>query len=216
MIARDIDRRSTSYVPGGVRSLVSWVVLLLLARVAPAAAGVEDSAPFPVARHSIGLSVIAHGGTVDGQNEGGVGPNLELALGDRRWQYFVELGVQIETLGPRPWATAGYQGRGGVGVRWLARSFDLEDGAFEMNLEAAAAVETFWWRNGDRLTRPELSAGFSWQIRFYGSQFTFRSSARVYFAPDRDSPMVACRGTCSAPTSGASPTGLLGIMGFAW
>jgi hypothetical protein len=189
--------------------------LLILALSAGTASAEVDDELAPMPHRQKTLSILGRAGVLAGQNEGGVGPNLELALGSGRWQYFVEGALLVETFGPEAWHFAGYQGRGGVGVRWLARSFEeLGDGT-ELALEAFAAVEHFWWSDGDRLTRPDFGAGFSWQIRELDGRHALRVSTRVYFAPDRDSKMAICRGVCDAP-SGSISSGIIATMGVAW
>ncbi len=146
-----------------------------------------------------------------------MGPGLELALGSGRWQYFGELAlahVDTETT-----MASGWMGRGGLGVRWIARQFQPEPGgAVELFLEAVTGVERYWWQDGGQLTRPDLGAGVGMQVRVWALHgLTLRLDTRVVFTPsDRDAALVACRGGgCPAGTS-TSVAGFVGGLGVGW
>jgi hypothetical protein len=166
---------------------------------------------------------MAHGTRIGGMTEGGFGPGLEFALGRGRVQYVAE--ASLATAGFESWhADAsdqridGWQGRAGIDVRWLARSFELDSsGAVEMYMEATTGLERYWWHGGGRLTRPDFGAGAGLDVRaFKRPHLTVRFDFRVMFTPsDTDSALVACRGTCPA-TMGMSTAGLLGGMGVSW
>lgn len=149
---------------------------------------------------------------------------LELALGSGRWQYFLE-GALSHTdagstmAGAPEYDAHGWTGRGGAGVRWLARQFVPDpDGAVELYLEAFTGIERYWWQDGGELTRPDLGAGIGMQVRawsFHG--LTMRLGMRVVFTPtDRDTALVSCRGSgCPVGTS-TSVAGLVAHLGVAW
>lgn len=191
--------------------------LTCVASVAHADDGEEEVVPMP--RHAATLAIAGYSGKLSGLSEGGWGPNLELALGHRRWQYFVELGAAKVSIGPEGHETDGSQVRGGVGVRWLARSFEIDRfGAVEMHLEAITGLEKFWWDDGNRLVRPDLGVGVGYQLRHFGKhdKLAFRLSARVMFAPaDRTAATALCRGTCTMPAS-TSNAGLGAVFGVQW
>jgi len=198
-----------------------WVSLALVLASAQAGA---DGHYVPVASHSISLGFSGHGTHIDGASETGGGPTLELALGVGRWQPFVE--GMISTAGVGSWTMPavddrvdGWMGRGGLGLRWIARQFRPDpSGAIELYLQAIAGVEKFWWHDGTRLTRPDVGVGFGTQIRvfpFHG--FTTRIDVRLLFTPtDRESAWVSCRGTCTAATNDGSAAGFMTGMQFGW
>jgi hypothetical protein len=172
-------------------------------------------------KRSIGVSFGGGASRLAGRSVGGFGPTVDLAIGDGRFQYFLEASLWWASVsGDNAKNVTGLEGRGGVGVRWLAKSFVMEgDGAIELVLEAFAGVEEFVWNRGGRLTRPDLGAGWAWQVRFRQKQFLFRSFARVYFAPsDPDLATEICRGPCTMTTPSASTwsSGLMAGMGVAW
>jgi hypothetical protein len=188
----------------------------------PALAEVDDEALSPLAKRSITVGVGGHNGKLAGLDENGWGPNLELAIGRPRWQYFAEGGVARVKLGPVGDRTPGFKWRGGVGVRWLARSFELGDrGSIDMQLEAFTGVSRFQFEDLPRFTRPDLGFGVGYQVRgFFGDerrkQAGLRVTMRVYFAPTSDVleeiKMIACRGTCPT-TAGTSNSGLMAGFG---
>ena len=172
-------------------------------------------------KRTVGVFFGGGGGGFGKLSVGGFGPTLDLAVGDGRFQYFAEASLWWVSAGAgEDKNVTGLEARAGGGVRWLARSFVMErDGAIELVLEAFAGVEQFWWNRGGRLTRPDLGAGWAWQVRMRKSQFMFRSTARVFFAPtDPDLSTQICRGECPMATPSASTwsSGLMASMGVAW
>jgi hypothetical protein len=168
--------------------------------------------------HALGLAFAGHASHIGATNEGGMGANLEGALGLDRTQYFAEVMLASATLDGMP-DVNGYFGRAGVGARWLARQFQPErGGGIEMFLEAVTGVERYWWRDGGTLTRPDLGLGVGVQLRAWQVHgATLRIGSRVMFAPtDRESSLVACRGTgCPAGTA-TSVAGFVTTVGVAW
>lgn len=160
---------------------------------------------------ALAVGFFDHDSEVGGMHESGIGADVEGALGHDRTQFFAELTVmsaKIETMdGPR-----GTFGRGGAGVRWLARQFQPErDLGVELFLEAVTGVERYWWNGGGQLTRPDLGIGVGTQVRIWEvHNLTVRMTARVMFAPtDPSSSLIACRGNgCPVGTSGS-------VAGFA-
>ncbi len=194
--------------------------LLLVASAARA-----DDDPFhAVPSHSLAAAFVAHTSQIGSDVEGGEGAGVECALGSGRWQYFAEGSLDHtdagSTMAGAPEYDAhGWRGRGGVGVRWIARQFVPEPGgAMELYLEAVTGVERYWWQDGGELTRPDLGAGIGMQIRawaFHG--LALRLGARVVFPPtDRGGPLVACRGSGCPMGTSTSPAGLGLTLGVAW
>lgn len=160
---------------------------------------------------AVGLAWTGFAVPVAGEQTSGGGAILDAALGRRRWQGFAELGVI------RLHDHLGELGRGGLGVRWLARQWVPQaGGAVEMFLSSGAGLERYWWRDGSRALRPDVFAGVGLQLRalaFHG--LTFRYELRVVFAPtEQPQAMVACRGDCAMP--GASSSGFEVRVGLAW
>lgn len=209
-----------------MRSAARAVLLLLallapIAPIAPArAASAEVEEPPPVPRRAIAVGVTGLGATVGGLSLGGGGPTFEIALGAGRWQYFGEAALMWVAVGPGPDRLGGVLGRAGVGVRWLARSLAIDaSGGIEMNLEASSGLQHYQWVQGGRLTRPDLGAGVSWQVRMYRRPgLTIRFSLRALFTPTDDGAAIAaaCRGTCAKASSPARTPGFMGGLGVAW
>jgi len=175
-----------------------------------------------VAGFSLGVGVIGHASYVGEQPETGYGPGLEAALGSGRIQLFGEASLSYVSL--QTWTSSsydthivGWMGRGGLGVRWLARQLELERGfGAEMYLLAAGGYERIAWRGGGTLDRPDLDVGFAVQVRSWQHpRMATRIEARVVFTPnDSSSAMIACRGTC--PASSGPASGLMTGLVFAW
>jgi hypothetical protein len=207
-----------------VRTVIA--VCLVAVTVAAAPARAETDPPKTVdgmwvwPRRSIGVFLGGGGSRLAGHSVGGLGPTVDLAVGDGRFQYFGELSLWFASVGAGTGqSVSGVEARAGVGVRWLARSFVMErDGAIEMILEAVSGVEQFWWKQGGRLTRPDFGAGWGWQVRLRKHKFAFRTSARVFFAPsDPDDATAICRGECmQKPSAESWSSGLMVNMGAAW
>ena len=189
-----------------------------IALLLPLVAGSARADAFePAPGRAAWLGLVGHATRIGGEVDGGMGPGLELALGSGRWQYFGEATlarVDIDTT-----MATGWQGRGGLGVRWIARQFQPEPGGgVELFLEAVTGVERYWWHDGGQLTRPDLGAGFGMQVRAWSLHgLTLRLAMRVVFTPtDRDASLISCRGSgCPVGTS-TSVAGLGGGLGVAW
>jgi hypothetical protein len=190
---------------------------VILVAVLAGPAGADDELP-PLPDRAVTLSVMGHAGRIGGVTEGGLGPNVEVAFGQRRWQYFAEGNVSWVSLGQDDARISGKAVRGGAGIRWLARAFELGDrGSIDLHLEAFAGVTRFDFDAMDRIVRPDLGVGVGYQIRgrWHGgrSQAAFRISARIYFAPtDREVATAVCRGTCPT-SSGVDNSGLMAVFG---
>jgi hypothetical protein len=193
-------------------------IFLLLAVAAPAHADVETSKVRPFPSSSMTVGVVGHAGKLAGITEGGWGPMIEFAIGGGRWQYLAEASLQWGHLGPDD-EIDGRRVRGGLGVRWLARSFELGTrGAIDMHLEAVAGMSRYDFDGMDRIVRPDLGVGVGYLIRAFGhmrvNQAGLRVSARIFFAPtDRESVMAACAGTCPTMTNANTNTGFMGVFG---
>jgi hypothetical protein len=194
--------------------------MLLLAGAAHA----DDDAFHATPAHAVGVAFVLHVSNIGGEVESGPGAGLELALGSGRWQYFAEGMMAHADLGSTmagapEYDAHGWMGRGGIGVRWLARQMVPDPGgAVELYLEAVTGLERYWWHSGGELTRPDLGAGIGMQIRAWQLRgFTLRIGTRVMFAPtDREAVLVACRGSGCPVTTGASVAGLAVNVGVAW
>lgn len=199
-----------SCVPIRVRFVALLVVLLALARSAAADDGVAS-----VPRRMVALSVVGQGIPVDGLGQGGGGPNFEVALGEGRWQYFVEAGLMWVGVRSAGQDVDGVLARGGFGVRWIARSFELDSsGGVELLLEAVSGLEQFWWLQGGRLTRPDIGAGVAWQVRLYRRpRLAIRIGVRAMVAPQARSLISTCD-TCTRHTAGTP--GIMASFGVAW
>jgi hypothetical protein len=153
-------------------------------------------------------------GALDGVTENGYGPTLELALGAGRTQYFLEGGVGWMTRGNHI-REPGFMVRGGLGARYIARSFDFQgEGAIEMTLDGLVGAEKTWWRD-DAIVRPDFVLGVGLQMRKYGDPHVMiRASIRVFFAPTPgDDPMTAARDT--TPAAALTNGGLMFAVGVA-
>jgi hypothetical protein len=201
----------------------AWA-LVVVAAVAGRARADDDSDVVPFRRWSVGASFYGHAGHLDGKSASAFGPAIELARGSGRVQYFAEGSAAFASLGgadtiamnpPHGWVD-GYELRGGLGLRWLARQFPLGDrAALEMHLEVVAGVESFRWFATRDVTRPDIGFGWAWNVRLF-RRFSFHETARVVFSPsdrvDAIAP-VACRG-CT-PTSSVPSAALMVMLGVA-
>jgi hypothetical protein len=210
-----------------VCALTFCTVLALVASAAVAAAAddtdepdedEEDAAFVAFPARSIALRFTGHGTRIGGRSETGVGSSLELALGSRRWQYFVEGGIASAGIFMPDGARVG--GRmldGGLGARWLARQFRPESGGgVELFLQALAGAQRYFLERTARLTRPVLAFGFGLQGRLYRRpRLAFRIDARLLFTPSgREDALVACGSRCMAEAG--SSTGFSAGVGIAW
>jgi hypothetical protein len=197
---------------------VALSVLAVIAVTGLARAEGEDRDPIPMQGRTVALGIMGHGGRYLGHDEGGFGPYLEVAATSRRWSYFAELGAT--KLASKDTERTGLFPRGGIGVRWLARSFLFDGhGGIDMNLEAFAGLGQLRWDHGEHVLRPDLGVGVGYQIRLLKPwKLALRVSARAYFAPNDHSaaPMAVCRGTCSTEVPRSSSSGLMALFGFVW
>ncbi len=148
-----------------------------------------------------------------GQPNRNFGASVELSLDRARWQYFTELGMAGVSFGPD--FADGYAGtmvRAGVGARYVARRFAIARMSFDLGFEAVAALQDIEWENGERDTRPELGAGFSWTFVF-PNRIGVRTSVRAFVTPAPTSEL-ACRGPC--PTTDDLTSGYMLLTGVAW
>ena len=197
---------------------VHRIALGILLLSATAWAEGDDDGFVPAPSHSLAIGGIGHASHLGSSQEGGMGGDFEAALGTGRSQVFGELTVASASLDSMP-SEHGTFGRAGTGVRWLARQFQPDrGGGVEMYLEAVAGVERYWWQDGGRMTRPDLGVGVGMQMRAWGFHgLTMRLGSRLLFAPtDRESSLVACRGTgCPVGTS-TSIAGFMTGIAIAW
>lgn len=190
---------------------------LVLVSATAFAEGDERFEPAPGMAVAVGFAV--QDSQIGALHESGLGVDAEGALGTGRTQFFGELSalsaaIDVPMNGPR-----GTFGRGGVGVRWLARQFQPErEFGFELYLEAVAGVERFWWDGGGQLTRPDLGIGIGWQLRSWElHNVTMRTGMRVMFAPtDPGSSLVACRGSGCPTGMNGSVAGIMGGLSIGW
>ena len=179
--------------------LVAGILLL-------ASAATADDEVTSVKRVTAALYFSGHGGAINGVSEGGMGPAVELAGGFGRTQVFLEGGIAWTTLGAVEPFETGFMVRGGVGARWIARSFELDhEGAVEMTFNGLVGVQRIWWDESeqppDDLTRPEFGLGVGLQMRkFKNPHVSIRFEMRVFFAPsDRETTTAArCAGECAS------------------
>ena len=190
---------------------------LLLASPAHAEELVHPMLPVEV---SAGYTL--HAGKLAGVDESGMGPNLEVAVGSGRWQGFGETSLTFGDLGPMDDRVDGKAVRGGIGARWLARTFELTRRAtIDMHLEAGVGYSRHYFDGMRRFSRPDIGAGVGYRLRaFFGSQLhkqlALHVSMRIYFAPtDRRDEQIACRGTC-AITDGNTNGGTLFVIAGAF
>lgn len=163
----------------------------------------------------VGFGLFGQATRYDGQPLGTGGLTFEASLDRGRWQYLTEVSIAAVNIGDDsfPENIVGTQYRGGVGVRYLARKFMVENAVgFELGFEGIVAAQDIEWSNGDRDVRPELDVGFAWNIH-YGDTVTSRWSVRAFFAPAPTSTM-ACRGSC--PPTDAITSGYMLVMGLTW
>ena len=173
----------------------------------------------PVRPLSLSVAIVAHESKLSGLAEDGTGPQLELAVGSGSWQGFVEGSISRVGLGPKQDFDRGARWRGGIGVRWIARSFELgKHVAAELVLEGVTGMQRFEWDMGGDMSRGDAGVGIGWQSRFFvrEHQFGMRFVARVMYAPtSRDRAVALCTGSCVMPEE-STHTGLTGIMGLVW
>jgi hypothetical protein len=190
------------------------VLAALLASAGTAAADDGDAADGPpVPHHAITVGGIGYGGRVAGVPEGGWGVDTELSLGQGRYQLFVEGAVMGAILGEDTDRRHGLALRGAGGVRWLARTFEVNPGAvLDMHLEAFGGAVRVDVEDTDPVLRPELGVGVGYQVRkLSGRHLGFRLSARLWFSPTSKAMATAvCRGSC--PTAGYDASSGLAVV----
>ncbi len=165
----------------------------------PAVAGADGLHPYaPV---STSLSVMIrddHGG---GTETTSAGATLELAVGSGRFQYFAE-----GTSAFLQSTDSGSEMRGGLGVRWLARSFEIgREGAFELDLEGLTGLTRLHHDAGDTRVYPDVGFGVGWAVRMLDPRIVFRVSARAMFEQTRRDGMSA-----------SSVPGFVALFGFGY
>jgi hypothetical protein len=179
-----------------VRTLTLLAILVGLPAVGHAD-GIHPYAPL-----STTLSVMIrddHGG---GTETTSAGATLELALGSGRFQYFVD-----GTTAYLQSVDSGSEVRGGLGVRWLARSFEINRVvAFEMDLEGLTGLTRLHHDLGDTRVYPDVGFGVGWAIRLVGPRMVFRVSARAMFEQTRRDEMA---------TASSAP-GFVVLFGFGY
>jgi hypothetical protein len=169
-------------------------------------------APPPWAPLTVGISVIGFGGGVGPGGHGGVGPDVEVAVGRGRWQVFGEAASLWGSHG----AVDGPGGRLALGARYLARSIDVDGAAIELVFDGGVGLERYAWRQGGGETRPDVAIGFGAQVRWLdGPHLIFRWGGRLLFGPADAAPAVACRGGC-ALASPVMSNGFMAVLGVAW
>lgn len=209
---------------GTVRTLALTVITAVCALAAPALADEEpddeDGAYIPNRTLTVGAGPQVHGSRIGGRSESGTGLSIEAAYGRGRWQYVAEGTVSSsnkDDLNQGADRIAGNQLRAAIGLRWIARQFQLDEtGGLELLLLSTLGVQRYHHDNGDRVIRPEVGLGFGVQARkLRRPRFTYRLDARLVFTPnDRDSALVRCRGTCAMDTS--TTTGFMTGMSIGW
>lgn len=176
----------------------------------------------PMVPVEVSAGYMAHAGKLAGIDESGMAANLEVALGSGRWQGFGEASFGYAELGPEDDETTGEHLRGGLGARWLARTFELTRRAtIDMHLEAAVGYSRFYFDGMRGFSRPDVGAGVGYRLRaFFGHQLqkqvALHVSVRIYYAPtDRRDEQIACRGSC-AMTEGNTNRGMLFVVAGAF
>jgi len=189
-------------------------ILLTAVLSRTAIADPEASEVHPVKPFSVAAQYVMRAAALDGVSESGGGPTIELALGSGRTQYFLEGGLGWMSYGVEPYET-GFMVRGGVGARYIARSFQFGDGgAVEMTLDGLVGVERTRL-DDDTIVRPEFALGVGLQARVFDNpRFLIRFSLRVFFAPTGNDRMLAARGT--EPSVPLTNGGLMFGVGGGW
>ena len=165
--------------------------------VIPAVAAADGIHPYSPISPSLSVMVRDdHGGT----ESTAVGVTLELAVGSGRFQYFAE--GSSATLQRTDRAR---ELRGGLGVRWLARSFELgRHSAFELDVEGVTGITRL--ESGATRVYPDLGFGVGWAVRLVDPRLVFRISARAMFEQtQRDATSMA-----------SSTPGFVALFGFGY
>ncbi len=185
---------------------------MLCAGVSSAAA--EHHAPRPLPRFEMGVSLMGFGAGVGASAVGGVGLNFEMGVSRGRWQMFGEA-AQLWGFHEK---RDGMGGRFGAGVRYLARSVEVDNSAaIELFGEASLGLEAFAWRQGGQLVQPDLTIGGGAQVRklrdypvliHFGGRLLLTPAQNVTSGP-------ACRGACGS-TSSMPVQGFMALVGAQW
>ena len=187
-------------------------MLLLAGSVQSAAA--EHRAPQPLPRFELGVSFMGFGAGAGPSAVGGIGLNFELGVSRGRWQMFGEAAQLWGFHDQRD----GMGGRFGTGVRYLARSVEVDSSAaIELFGEASLGLEAFAWRQGGQLVQPDLALGGGVQVRLLQEhRVMIHFGGRLLLLPPQtETTSAACRGTC-AGTSNSVAQGFMALMGAQW
>jgi hypothetical protein len=168
--------------------------------------------PRPYSTVSTTLSGMVREDHSGGAETSAIGTALELAIGSGRFQYFAE-GSYAGISGGGD-GDGGSEVRGGGGIRWLARSFEIGHAALEMHLEGVAGY-TRMSRDVDGMTvvskYPDLGFGVGWAVRVRDPRVVIRMSARAVFAQTSRDQASECRGACDASSSAPGFVLLFGL-----
>lgn len=180
------------------------VGFFLVAAAAPARA--DHLHPYSTV--STTLSMMVRDDHSAGDETTAAGSALELAVGSGRFQYFAEGSIAAiqSTAGGR-------ELRGGGGVRWLARSFEIGHAALEMHLEGVAGYTRLARASdGYEATYPDVGFGAGWSVRVHDPRILFRVSLRAVFAQTaRDQAMECKVGPCDPSSSVPGFVALIGV-----
>jgi hypothetical protein len=162
----------------------------------------------PYSPVSATLSMMIRDDHSGGDETTAAGSALELAIGSGRFQYFAEGSIAaIQSI------AGGTEVRGGGGIRWLARSFEIGHVALEMHLEGVAGY-TRMTRDSDGLHEkyPDVGFGVGWSVRVHDPRILFRISARAVFAQNEKDQMTECPvGPCDRSSSVPGFVALVGL-----
>ena len=145
---------------------------------------------------------------------GGMGLNFEMGVSRGRWQMFGEA-AQLWGFHEK---RDGVGGRFGAGVRYLARSVEVDSSAaIELFGEASLGLEAFAWRQGGQLVQPDLTIGGGAQVRkFRDYKVSIHFGGRLVLVPSQDElNSAACRGPCGN-TSRLTVPGFMALVGAQW
>lgn len=199
-----------SRVYGRVRS-AAFVVIGVLSSTAAA----DEPRVRPVRPVSAGVFFTGGATAVAESSASMIGASVELAAGWGRTQLFVENGFAWMQIGPQLAPRSGRMLRGALGVRWIARSWQIDrSAAVEMPFEAVAGAQRVSW-DDQVLVRPEIAVGTGIQIRaFQRPRFTVRFGMRVVWTPPDDAAVaMRCTGDCAPSPRGN--TGFMVVLGVA-
>ncbi len=190
------------------------VLACLLLCAALGSAHAEQRAPQPLPRFELGVSFMGFGAGTGASSIGGMGLNFEMGVSRGRWQMFGEA-AQLWGFHEK---RDGMGGRFGAGVRYLARSVEVDSSAaIELFGEASLGLEAFAWRQGGQLVQPDLSLGGGVQVRLLQEhRVLIHFGGRLLLVPSQTEPIgAACRGMCSGSSSSVAQ-GFMALMGAQW